>query len=135
MDHDVRRSSLRGPRWRTRLGRPMRDIGAGPDEEGTTFCVWAPAAREVLLHVRTAGGEMQTIPMRTAMDGFFDARVPHVGAGDGYAFSVDGSGPFPDPASRCQPRGVHGWSEIVDPTAYTWSDAGWRPPTLPELVL
>ena len=42
------------------------------------------------------------------------------------ASPLDGGGPFPDPASRSQPEGVHGPSEIVDPRRFAWTDAGWR---------
>ena len=31
----------------------------------------------------------------------------------------------PDPASRYQPEDVHGPSEVIDPAAYVWRDAGW----------
>jgi hypothetical protein len=43
-------------------------------------------------------------------------------AGDRYTFLVDGKGLFPDLASRYQPEGPHGWGEIVDPSAFQWSD-------------
>jgi maltooligosyltrehalose trehalohydrolase len=32
---------------------------------------------------------------------------------------------YPDPASRFQPHGPHGPSEIVDPTSFQWTDAAW----------
>ena len=38
--------------------------------------------------------------------------------------SLDGEGPFPDPASRYQPEGVHGPSAVVDPGAYPWTRPG-----------
>ncbi|HEU4634785.1 MAG TPA: alpha-amylase family glycosyl hydrolase, partial [Edaphobacter sp.] len=31
----------------------------------------------------------------------------------------------PDPASRYQPEDVYGPSEVIDPKAYAWNDAGW----------
>ena len=34
---------------------------------------------------------------------------------------ADGDGPFPDPVSRFQPEGVHGPSEVVDPSAFAWN--------------
>jgi len=49
-----------------------------------------------------------------------------LGAGTRYRFRVDGRGPFPDPASRCQPEGPHGPSEVVDPESFAWSDAAWK---------
>ena len=34
--------------------------------------------------------------------------------------------PYPDPASRFQPQGPHGPSEVIDPSAFAWTDRGWR---------
>jgi maltooligosyltrehalose trehalohydrolase len=33
---------------------------------------------------------------------------------------------LPDPVSRLLPEGVHGPTEIVDPSKFRWSDEGWR---------
>src|SRR5207245_8347744 len=33
---------------------------------------------------------------------------------------------FPDPASRYQPSGPHGPSEIVDPSSFRWTDSRWN---------
>jgi maltooligosyltrehalose trehalohydrolase len=33
---------------------------------------------------------------------------------------------FPDPASRFQPEGPFGPSEVIDPLAFGWSDADWK---------
>jgi maltooligosyltrehalose trehalohydrolase len=52
-----------------------------------------------------------------------------------YRYRLDGDGPFPDPASRYQPDGVHGPSLTVDPDAFRWSDQRWTGVTLRELVL
>src|SRR5262249_10367112 len=44
-----------------------------------------------------------------------------------YQFRIDGSDRlFPDPASRFQPEGPHGPSQIVDPSSYRWSDHNWK---------
>jgi maltooligosyltrehalose trehalohydrolase len=42
-----------------------------------------------------------------------------------YVYVLDGQTERPDPASRYQPEGVHGPSEVVDAGAFTWTDAGW----------
>ena len=48
-------------------------------------------------------------------------------AGDRYQFQLDDDEKlYPDPASRFQPEGPHGPSEIVDPAAFRWTDADWR---------
>src|SRR5262249_47564714 len=38
---------------------------------------------------------------------------------------LDGGNRLPDPASRYQPEGPHGPSQIVDPTAFRWTDKAW----------
>ena len=47
----------------------------------------------------------------------------------------DGAERFPDPASRFQPLGPHGPSQVVDPTAFAWTDAAWRGVALERQVL
>jgi malto-oligosyltrehalose trehalohydrolase len=66
--------------------------------------------------------------------GWFSLTTDRAAAGARYRYLVDGT-PFPDPASRFQPDGVHGASEIVDPGAYRWSDTGWRGRASEELVI
>jgi maltooligosyltrehalose trehalohydrolase len=56
-------------------------------------------------------------------------------AGSRYGYLLDGEGPFPDPASRFQPDGVHGASMIVDPAAFAWTDGGWSGVPLTDLVI
>ncbi len=49
--------------------------------------------------------------------------------GGRYAFLLDDDArPYPDPASRFQPEGPHGPSEVVDPGAFAWTDADWKGP-------
>ena len=110
-------------------------LGALPVAEGTRFRVWAPDARGAEVRVEPRVGSPTRVPLVRAADGMLEARVDGVRAGDRYAFFLDGKGPFPDPASRFQPEGVHGPSEVVDPAAFPWSDAGWRGVRLEDLVL
>jgi maltooligosyltrehalose trehalohydrolase len=42
-----------------------------------------------------------------------------------YRFRLDGGDAFPDPASRFQPSGPHGPSEVIEPSAFPWSDGAW----------
>jgi maltooligosyltrehalose trehalohydrolase len=99
-------------------------IGASPVPGAVGFRVWAPERSRVEVCVETPGrGAVH--PMRRLADGFHEALVPGLGPGDLYRYRLDGEGPFPDPASRFQPEGVHGPSEVVDPGAFAWSDVGW----------
>ena len=72
------------------------------------------------------GLETQRKSAMTKMaDGYFTAVMPRASPGDSYYFYVDDRGPFPDPASRYQPKGVHGPSAIVNPASYQWHDSDW----------
>ncbi len=64
-------------------------------------------------------------PLERERDGYFSAVVAGALAGTRYKFTVSG-GEFPDPASRSQPEGPHGASQVVDPDDYAWGDDGWR---------
>src|SRR5690606_7444447 len=105
-------------------------IGAEPvGDRGTHFRVWAPLARalEVVERPRGSSAPGRAHALEKEAGGYFAGFIPGLVAGDRYSFRLDrGAGLFPDPASRHQPEGVHGPSEIVDPTAFVWSDAGFR---------
>src|SRR5262249_21398736 len=61
-------------------------------------------------------------------DGYFSGTVRDAAARTRYAFRLGGTdGPvLPDPASRYQPEGLDGPSEVVDPSAMRWTDHDWR---------
>lgn len=115
--------------WRLTRGAMLTPAGA-------TFSVWAPKAREVVVHVD--GGEAAGEHPLARLDGdrgAWGASVPGVAAGDRYGFRIDGGAPRPDPRSRSQPDGVHGLSEVVDPNAFAWQDGDWPGVNLPDFVL
>jgi maltooligosyltrehalose trehalohydrolase len=104
--------------------------GAFPDGTSTTFRVWAPEANALTLVL-----DDETHPMEAVGDGYFEREVDDVGPGSRYRVALDGDGPFPDPASRFQPEGVHGASQVVDPAAYNWTDDDWSGVPREELVI
>jgi maltooligosyltrehalose trehalohydrolase len=117
------------------MTRPVAAVlGATCEPGGVRFRVWAPERRAVEVRVETAGREA-THTLEKDVDGFFGGFVTGLSPGDLYRFRLDGEGPFPDPASRLQPRGVHGPSEVVDPAAFAWTDAGWPGVPLERLVV
>jgi maltooligosyltrehalose trehalohydrolase len=67
--------------------------------------------------------------------GWFEATLEHLGPGAHYCYVLNGESERPDPASRAQPEGVHGPSEVVDPAAFAWTDAGWRGLPLAEMAI
>ena len=108
-------------------------LGAIVDPDGVTFRVWAPRPREVELILYLPDGD-RVVP--TERDGEYRvARVADAEPGTRYRYRLDGDGPFPDPCSRSQPEGVHGPSEVVDPAAFVWTDAGWTPPAFADLAI
>src|SRR3954452_15132830 len=112
--------------------RTFNSTGAILNEETTQFRVWAPQHRSVAVVF-----EDGRTPLRLAREenGYFSAAAPHVPAGTAYKFQLDGREAFPDPASRYQPTGPHGYSQVVDPHAFTWTDENWPGITLKGQVL
>ena len=95
-------------------------VGAEPRDGGVHFRVWARDHAQV--HVVPDHGAAYDLDREA--DGYFSAFVPHAHAGSRYRFRV-GDALLPDPASRYQPEGPHGPSEVVDPSTFVWSDAAW----------
>ena len=91
------------------------------------FRIYAPAATRA----DVVYGDLERAPVRARLtalpDGWFESERVAVAVGTHYAFVLDDADlRIPDPASRFQPLGVHGPSEIVDPRAFAWPDDGWR---------
>ena len=91
---------------------------------GVHFRVWAPRRKKV--EVVLGPGAGRAIPLTAEGNGYFSLLSPEADAGTLYRYRLDGSGAFPDPASRFQPEGPHGPSQVVDPDAFAWSDEAWR---------
>lgn len=96
-------------------------MGANVVPGGVAFRVWAPEAPSVDVDL----GEVSFALARDE-HGAWSGLVPDTAAGTRYRYRVGERGAFPDPYSRFQPEGPHGPSEVVDPDAYAWRDAGWR---------
>jgi maltooligosyltrehalose trehalohydrolase len=54
--------------------------------------------------------------------------------GTKYIYELSPAHERPDPASRRQPEGVHGPSELVDPSDFSWTDLRWKGISLEESV-
>jgi malto-oligosyltrehalose trehalohydrolase len=99
-------------------------FGAETRDDGTTrFRLWAPAAHTVELWLPD---REQAFAMPRDAAGWAEWVTREAPPGTAYSFRIDGELLVPDPASRYQPRDVHGPSEVVDPLEYAWSDAEWR---------
>ncbi|MBX3441082.1 MAG: malto-oligosyltrehalose trehalohydrolase [Planctomyces sp.] len=95
-------------------------------DDGVAFCVWAPRRRSVSAVLETPEGPLD-VPLTRQADGCFAGFLRDVRAGHRYWYRLDDDRRlYPDPRSRFQPEGPHGPSEIIDPHAFPWTDAGWR---------
>ncbi len=106
--------------------------GAELSPAGVSFRLWAPRAGAVSLQLE--GARPRVLPMDREAEGWFALTTGLAGPGSRYRYLVDGMA-FPDPASRRQPDGVHGPSEVEDPEAYEWTDLAWRGRAWEEIVL
>lgn len=95
---------------------------------GTHFRVWAPGKDHVTLVLcdeqQSHLGEFSLEPQE---NGYFAGWIAESGANALYGFLVgDHSRLLPDPASRYQPQGPGGPSQVIDPNEFRWSDGEWQ---------
>jgi maltooligosyltrehalose trehalohydrolase len=108
-------------------------LGTSPLRDGRwQFAVWAPNHEEVELRLlgRTPGLQ----PMRRDALGYYTAIVDDAQPGDKYLYRLGKSTERPDPASRFQPDGVHGASQLVDVRAFEWTDSTWKGVALEDSI-
>ena len=112
--------------------KDQRSFGATLVSKNTTrFCVWAPEHEK--LFVELIGGEQVIeLEMEASADGFHSVEAS-CGADQLYKFRL-GERSLPDPASRFQPDGVHGPSQVTDPF-YAWTDHAWTGVAMSDLVI
>jgi len=99
-------------------------FGAEVRDDGTVrFRLWAPSHDEIQLEIE---GETEPRVMPPAGGGWHELITDRARPGTRYNFVLPGGSRVPDPASRHQPKDVHGPSEVIDPATHDWSDGEWR---------
>src|SRR5579884_6813 len=100
-------------------------VGAEADTAsgGTHFRVWAPNAKSLAVVFKDGRPEIR---LDKEEKEYFSGWGAGIAAGTRYKYVLDRGQPYPDPASRYQPEGVHGFSEVVDAQSFAWSDHGWK---------
>jgi maltooligosyltrehalose trehalohydrolase len=88
------------------------------------FTVWAPHHERVDLHL--LGRHPSFLPMQRDSRGYHCVVMDDVQVGGKYLYRFADSRERPDPASRRQPDGVHGPSELVDLQEFEWTDRDWK---------
>ena len=96
--------------------------------DACVFRLFAPAAREVILEI-----DGKPAAAMTRVGDGWHARETPAPLGTRYAFRVDGTR-MPDPASRRQDGGVHGFSVVTDEARYAWSTKAWKGRPFEETV-
>lgn len=113
----------------------LQDIlGATPLRTGEClFLVWAPFADSVRLHILDL--PRRSLSMERLPRGYFRL-VAEDAVSCRYLYDLGGNGEQmrPDPASRFQPEGVHGPSQVLSHGEFDWNDVGWRGLSIGELV-
>ncbi len=113
------------PRKAQQLKPRRLPIGAEVTSDGAiSFRVWAPSRQKVEVVFEDA--LIPPLPLIREEGGYFSGVSTQAHVGALYRFGLDDSGPFPDPASRFQPQGPNGPSEIIDHTKFNWTDTPWR---------
>ena len=107
--------------------RPRRRFPIGAETlgpKGVDFRVWAPSAHAVKVLFEEGGSPVE---LHKEEGGYHSGFSANTLPGTLYRYEIDGSQQsYPDPASRFQPYGPHGSSEVIDSSAFQWTDAGWH---------
>ncbi|MGA0557961.1 malto-oligosyltrehalose trehalohydrolase [Larkinella sp. VNQ87] len=112
----------------------MNSVGATYTGEGRcVFTVWAPEKESMTLHL--VHPTDRRIPMPRVDREYFRVELTDIQPGVQYFFRPNDEADYPDPASHCQPEGVHGPSEVVDQAGFTWTDQSWRGLPFRDLIL
>jgi maltooligosyltrehalose trehalohydrolase len=96
------------------------------------FQLWAPRLDSVALRLQRRDETPHDFPLLRFADGYWGITLP-ASPGDRYQY-LTGSLAIPDPVSRLLPSGVHGPTEIVDPS-FPWSEVPWLGLPLSDYVL
>jgi maltooligosyltrehalose trehalohydrolase len=70
-------------------------------------------------------------------NGYFSGIARNAADGTRYRFKLRSNDKqlYPDPASRMQPEGTDGPSQVVDPALFRWNDYDWQGPSLEGQVI
>ena len=114
------------------LGTSLRKLPVGAEcgrEGGVNFRVWAPLRTRVCAVLESGPGSPANIVLEPDPDdtGYHAGFSAQASAGTIYRYELDDDPMrYPDPASRYQPDGPHGPSQVIDPRTFAWTDQEWR---------
>src|SRR5262245_35544827 len=109
------------------------DLGATwLGENRCRFRLWAPHTDRVQVHI--VAPDEQIISMEPKKRGYYEVVAERVAPGAQYVYRLANGKEFADPASRYQPEGIHGPSEVVNPV-FDWTDSAWSGIPLEDYVI
>ena len=97
------------------------------------FTVWAPLRQAVTIELLAP--QLRQISLTLEPEGYWTATADQVPPGSLYQVRLAEDLTRPDPASRFQPQGVHGPSQVIDPGAYPWGDDDWQGLPLQDYII
>jgi maltooligosyltrehalose trehalohydrolase len=112
-----------------------KQVGAYIFPDGIHYRIWAPAHESMRVVIVSPNDKAERRVDLSNTDGTFFGIDEQGKAGDLYWFELPNGDRLPDVASRFQPQGVHGPSEVIDPLAYNWNTVYWQRPHLRDLVI
>jgi maltooligosyltrehalose trehalohydrolase len=99
------------------------------------FRVFAFEKKGVSLLLKSDGRQEKVLPMQKEAPHLYGLTVEGLGLDLYYKYRITDEGDFPDPWSRFQPEGVHGFSQVIDPQGYRWRAENWKGRDLRELII
>lgn len=101
-------------------------------QERFKFLVWAPFVSNLEVHVVNPSDRI--IALKKDERGYYSGTVENLPFGARYYYRLGSGNDRPDPASRFQPEGIHGPSQLVD-ARYAWEDRHWHGLPLQSYIL
>jgi maltooligosyltrehalose trehalohydrolase len=107
-------------------------FGAEVTPAGTRFKLWAPKCKTVRLRIK---GRRKLLKLEAREEGWHRLEVDGIQAGALYKFVLPDDTEIADPCSRFQPGDVDGYSEVIDPGSFGWTDRLWTGRPWAEAIL
>jgi len=102
---------------------------------GVRFRLWAPQAHCAHLQLESPEGGKRLLSMEKRGRGWYHLITEDACPGTSYRYLVDRELLVPDPASRYQPKDVHGPSEVISAQEFAWDDRAWKGRPWEETIL